>query len=204
MGTVASVLQGVLFGGLNTAIVAYIGDELKDRLGITLGLLPRLSVFVFCMSFVLGLVVIESTTLRLDPDHGPIIGPIGTFLAAWVTIIVASSLTLLTNEYALLTPIAFSVAYAYGHAKAINHSDTTVGPFLASIAILFGLVALLVESDYVDEFANTMGSYFDMDRSNVPVSYMVQKGGVFALQGFAPLFVTVASFGLMRTQLMRA
>lgn len=200
MGSVGSLLQGVLFASMNTAITAYVAEQLHDDLGIGLGLLPRLLVFVFCLCLVLGSVLAESTTIRLDEQHGPIIGPIGTFLSAWLSIQVGAIIALMTGEYAILAPLAFAVAYAYGHAKAINHTATTFGPFLAAIALLFGLVMLLVDAEAVDEFADQIGDYFDLADSDRPLSYLMGTGGLFAIPGFVPVFVTMASFGLMRIQ----
>ena len=201
MGTISSVFQGTLFGVMNAAILVYVGDRLHNESGVPVPMLPRLVVFHFCMCFVLGLVFMESISARLDPDHGPIVGPMGTFLATILALYFTEIAVLLTHEHVLLTPFVFAVAYTYGQAKAINHNYTKFGPFVASVVFMFALVVLLVDSSYIDEFANQVGALFDTGESNTPKSYLMQPGSLFAVPFVVPVFVTVAAYGLMYTPL---
>lgn len=200
MSGVAAILQGTLFAGMNVALTAYVGEELHLLLGVGKGILPRLLVFVFCFSFVLGTVLVESTTIRFEPIVGPIIGPIGTFLATWLAIQTGAIIAIVTGEYTLLAPLAFAVAYAYGHAKAINHNPAPFGTFLSAIVLLFGLIVLYLDTPYVDDFADQIGDTFELQSSDMPLSYLKGSGGLYGIPGFVPLFVTMTSFGLMRAQ----
>lgn len=201
MGTIASVFQGTLFGVMNAAILAYLGYKLDEEFGIPVGILPRIVIFHFCMCFVLGLVFVESISLRIDPVHGAVVGPMGTFLATLIGLYVTSIAVLLTHEFVILAPTVFAVAFAYGQAKAINFHYTKFGPFIAAIVFMFGLIVLLIDSDYVDDFAKQIGTYFDLGESIVPKSYLMEPGGVFSIPLFAPVFITITAYGLMWSQI---
>jgi len=202
MGAVASLFQGVLFAVMNTAILAFIGDKLKTDFDIPTLLLPRILIFHFCMCFILGLVFVESLPVRYDPVHGPIVGPMGTFLATLLAIYAAEIVVLFSSEYAILAPLVFAVAYTYGQVKAINYSPTKFGPVIVAIMIMFGLVSILVDSEYVDDFANQVATYFDIDVSEmIPETYLMGQGGLFFTPLFVPIFATVASYGLMWSQI---
>lgn len=214
MGAVSSLMQAGLFAGTNIAILAYIGDRAREDLGLRVQVLPRLLVFHFCLCFVLGLVFVESVTVRLDPDYGAVVGPMGTFLAAWLALYAAMALVIATAEYVLLVPMVFAVAHVYGLAKAINHAPSRAGTLFSTAAIMAGLVVLLVRSEYIDEFALQVGDLMgveDIDdddddngnkapRRTLPRTYLAGEGGVFAQPPFVVGFATLASFGLMWTQ----
>ena len=104
MGAVASIFQGFLFATMNTAILAFIGDKLKNDFDVPTTLLPRILIFHFCMCFILGLVFVESLSVRYDSIHGPIVGPIGTFLATLLALYATEIVVLFSSEYAILTP----------------------------------------------------------------------------------------------------
>lgn len=202
MGSVASLFQGLLFATMNTAILAFVGDKLKNQFELPTFLLPRILVFHFCMCFILGLVFIESFSVRYDPFRGPIIGPIGTFIATLLAIYATEIVVLFSSEYAILTPLVFAVAYTYGQAKAVNYSPTKFGPMVAAITIMFSLITLLIDSEYVDDFANQIAGYFDIDVSeDIPQTYLMGEGGLFYIPLFVPAFATIASYGLMWTQI---
>ena len=204
MGAVASGFQGLLFAGMNTAILAYIGDRLHSNYNVNIQLLPRLLVFHFALSFVLGLVFMESIGVRLDPVHGPIVGPIGTFVAAWMAMYILAIVVLLTSEYVLMVPLCFAVAYTFGFAKAVNYNPATVQMFIAICALLFGLVILLTPSDFMDEAADELGSFFDIGKSSLPATYLAGKGGLFA-HPVAPIsFVGFGAYLLMWSQIPRS
>lgn len=202
MGAVASLFQGLLFATMNTAILAFIGDKLENEFDIPIYLLPRILVFHFCMCFILGLVFVESLSVRYDSIHGPIIGPIGTFIATLLAIYATEIIVLFSSEYAILTPIVFAVAFTYGQAKAVNHNTTKFGPFIAAIMIMFALVTLLINSEYVDDFSNQIASYFDIDvNEDIPTTYLMGQGGLFYIPLFIPAFATISSYMLMWTQI---
>lgn len=201
----SSLIQGLLFGGMNAAILVYTGFEMQDMLGTSTLFLSRLVVFQFCCMFVLGMVFAESMTVRVDPVYGPIIGPMGTFVATWLGSLFLLLAVLLTNEIGLMAPLVFAVAYAYGHAKATNHSVTWLGPVFASLLLLFGSVVLFTDSDYIDDFADQVGDYFDAEKGQLPRTYLMEKGGAFnSVPGFVPVFLGAGAFGLMRTQVASA
>ena len=132
MGNISSLFQGVLFAVFSTAVFAYMGQKLGDDFNVPIFLAPRLVVFHFCMSFILGMSFLESISVRLDQNHGPVIGPMGTFLATLLALFFTEVVVLLTYEIAILTPIAFAVAYTYGRTKAANFISTKYGPFFCS------------------------------------------------------------------------
>lgn len=200
MGAVASGFQGILFASMNTAILAYIGEELHSQYDINIDLLPRLLIFHFFLSFVLGLVFMESLGVRLDPDHGPIVGPIGTFVASWIAMYVLAIVVLITSEYVLLVPLCFSVAYTFGLAKSINFSQARIESFIALFGIIAALVVVLVPSEIVDETAQEVLSFYDIGNSNLPRSYLAGKGGLFYEPIFPILFTSFGSYLLMWTQ----
>lgn len=201
----SALIQGVLFGGMNAALLVYMGFEMQDMLNTSTAVLSRLVVFYFCCMFVLGMVFAESMTVRVDPQYGPIIGPMGTFVATWLGSLFLSLTVLMTDEVACVAPIVFATAFAYGHAKATNHSVTWLGPVFASLVLLFGSVVLFADSEYVDDFAAQVGEYFDAPREPMPRSYLMERGGAFdTIPGFVPVFLGAGAFGLMRSQVASA
>ncbi len=200
MGTVSSIFQAALFAIFSSAILAYSSTKLANDFHLSGKLVPRLVVYQFCVSFVLGLVFLESTSVDLHPDYGPIIGPMGTFLAALACLFFTQVVVMFTWEFALLAPVAFAAAYTYGRAKAANFQSTQYGPVFASAVILFGLVVLLVDNEYIDEFADTITDFFDLESSEMPDTYLMEQGGLFHIPLFAPIFIALACYGLMWAQ----
>lgn len=203
MGAVASGFQGFLFAGMNTAILAYIGDRLHTNYNVNIQLLPRLLVFHFCLCFVLGLIFMESVGVRLDPIHGPIVGPIGTFVASWLSMYVLSIVVLLSSEYVLMVPLCFAVAYTFGHVKAVNYNPAIVQMMIACFIILLGLVVLITPSKTMDEAAVEFSSFFDTEYSSLPASYLTGKGGLFFHPLIPILFTGGGSYLLMWSQVPR-
>lgn len=201
MGVVSSIIQGFIFAAMNTAMLAYVGEKMQEEFTISLDLLPRLMVFHFCLCFVLGTIFAESVAAYIHPTHGPIVGPMGTFLATWIGLYVAQVASLMTQEYVILTPMVFAVAYAYGQAKHVNMVPSRYGPYLSSVVFMLALVVLLVKSEYIDEFVSEEMEYFGTWNSQVPQTYLAQEGGLFGSPFFAPVFVTLASYGLMWSQI---
>ena len=200
-----SFIQGVLFAALNTLILGYIGEELKDNHNLKIDILPRVLIFHFCMCFILGLVFMESINVRMDAIKGPVIGPLGGYVATLFALYFVEMVVFFTDEFTLLTPVVFAVAFIYGQAKAANHVYTIYQPIIVSIVILSALVVLLIQSDYVDEFANEVSAVFNIEpRSGKDMrdkTYLMGKGGLFTFPFFIPIFVTLASYGLMWSQI---
>lgn len=200
MGIASSILQGFLFAGMNSAVLAYVAEVLESRLRMSFVLLPRLLIFVFCTSFVLGSALVDSTTMRYDETYGALIGPIGTFIAVWLATHVIAVVALVTNEYAIMTTVVFAVAYAYGHAKASTFNGSKIACFINTIVLLLATVFLMVDAPYLDEVADQLGVIFGTAKSSLPPNYLAGKGGIFAVPVFAPLVISLGSFGLMRAQ----
>ena len=73
--------------------------------------------------------------------------------------------------------------------------------FFVAAIILFSLIVLLVDSPYVDEFADNFSQYFELDDSKMVDTYLMEPGGLFDVPMFVPTFVAMTSYGLMWAQI---
>ena len=207
MSSVASLFQAVLFAGLNISVLAYAGDVLSVEYNIISHDLPRILVYHGCMCMVLGFVFLESISVRYDQAHGPIVGPMGTFLASWAALYACAITAFFSAELVLMVPVAFAVAFSYGRAKFVNHSRTEVQMVIASLILTFGLVVLLVDSQYVDDFTDEFAQFVHLESREALYgftrrpSYLTEMQGVFASPLPAVIYTSVACLGLMWAQL---
>lgn len=201
MGAVSSSFQSLLFGVVNVVTLSYIASNLKKSYGISLKLLPRIILFHFCMNLIMGLVFIQSISVRLDPIKGAIIGPLGTFLATLIFLYISSVLALFTSEYIILVASAYAVAFAYGRAKYMNKDPARIQTWFVMVFFLIGLLAIMVPDEIVDEIADGFGSYLKLDQaSEVPPNYLTSDGGVFMFPWFSGLVVAGGSYALIKSQ----
>lgn len=201
MGSVVSIIQGIIFTIVNVLILGYLTDNFYEKLNLNIFLVPRVLLFHCCMCFILGLVFIESIVVRLDTNNNIIVGPIGTFLASWISLYFIELIVLQTNEIPILIPLCYSCVYTYGNAKAINHTSSPIGSYFITLIIFLATIIVLIPSPYIDDVAiKILKSNVKDSKLDISLSYLMGKGGLFNIPMFVPIFVTMSSFLLLHFQ----
>jgi hypothetical protein len=200
---VSPLLQGLFFAALNVVLLERAADALRGPLGLPTELLPRVLVFHGCACLALGSVLLESFAARLTADGRAVVGPAGTFLAAWAGLFALALAALLSGEQALLVPACFAVGYTVGLAKARAFQPAPVGTAAAALALLMGLVVLLVEAEAVAQAAASAGRALGLPGEGeeggpgAPPGYLMGPGGALHDRWFAIGFTTLGSYALM-------
>jgi hypothetical protein len=200
MASVHPLLQGILFAGVNTALLLHATDALGEPLRLQADLYPRVLAFHALACLVLGSVMFESFAAHVDAAGRPVVGPVGTFLATWAGLYALALAALLSGERALLVPGCFAVAYAAGLARAANHLPAPVGAAAAAVALAVGLVLLLVDEPRIQEAAGAFGEALgleDAKEARPRRGYLLRDGGALESPWFSVGFTTLGSYALL-------
>ena len=203
MATLSSLLQGGLFAVINLSLLAYIvNNTIYNDIGIETTVAPRVLLFHFLMSFVLGMALRRA---MVDvPDNGgarEVANKMPLFLTAMVFLYMTNITILITEEPALFVFPLFFTLYVYASIMCVMGSlvsPLSVAAFMATV--YFMATSVMVTSDMVsdaglvDDIAMFVSNIYDIHPSTPKESYLTTKGSVFRNPLF-PVGISLFSFG---------
>ena len=200
MGSASSLFQGVFFAIMNTAILAYSTQETVGKHIDEVHVIPRMLVFHFCLTFLLGIVMLESLTTRLITNNAlrPTfsVGPTGIFLATLGVLYVTEVAVMITEETALLIFPIFMVIYAYSTAigRQTYEEKSMFAPPFAALLMFIGTFFLYTKAHFADPVADHFASYYELSKSERKRSYLTEKGSLFDIPMAVPLLASGSMF----------
>lgn len=195
MGSFFSVLQGVLFSAMNTAVLAFLAHDVVAR-HVDVELAPRILVLFAGIMFLLGTAFMLALTTRRDPDSGELAsGGIGTLLAAMAGMYALALVAMVTKEMTLLLlPVLFAL-YAFA-TISVHVSSRFTAPLVSLLVLVITLIAFS-DLSFADPLADGFSRYFDFEPSRKVPGYLEERGGFFAAPLVAPVLVAATTFALV-------
>ena len=205
MGSFFSLLQGVLFAAMNTAILAFVMQEVvSEHVGVALA--PRMLVLFAGVMFLLGMVFMECLSVRRAPGTAPGLiesgtglraGPLGSFVAAVAAMYTTAMAVMITGEMVLMyIPVVFAL-YVFASAQATSPSRSRFAAPFSALAVLVVALVAFEQTNYSDQMADSFSRYFDLEKSAKTDGYLEETGGAFSVPFVTPMVLASTAFALV-------
>lgn len=179
MVTFVAAVQAFLFAICGTAVVALTGQLIQEKTGLPTNLVPRIMLFHFLVSLILGCVFVAA----MHEDS-----PFLSFITIFAFLCMSEFLAMATGELTVLIPNVFAAIYLFVLLQKQRKTYSSISPWWVGIASFLASFVVLTDDRTVDDLAMRVSRYFDLDPSEIqPRSYLFDKGGLFHEDTAVPL-----------------